>query len=132
MCLVQEHPLVALPNPIPGLAGPASGNDPTGFWWWEEAEFVGTRAQGCGLKSWLIGGCVSLLPVVPHPGRSQSLSPQTGSPVRAQQKLIPWNENSIIKFPAQKAGFMALGVVPGLSEPQVVVKPDKHLQSLLQ
>lgn len=75
---------------------------------------------------------MSLIPVVPRPGGSLSLSAGTGSPARAQQKLILWNENSIIKFPAQKAGLMALALVPVLSEPPAVVKPDEHLQSLLQ
>lgn len=75
---------------------------------------------------------MSLLPVVPHPGGSLSLPAETESPARAQQKLILWNENSIIKFPAQKAGLMAVVVVPVLSKSPAVVKPDEHLQSLPQ
>lgn len=70
---------------------------------------------------------MSLLPVVPRPGGSLSLPAEARSPARAQQKLILWNENSIIKFLAQKAELMALVVVPVLSEPPPVVKPDEHL-----
>lgn len=58
LCLIQEHPLVAAPEPVPGQVrlAAAPGSDPTGFWRWEEAEFVGTRDQRCGLESWPIGG----------------------------------------------------------------------------
>lgn len=52
-CLVQEHPLVALPSPLPGrvLLAPALGMAPAGFWWWEKARFVEVRAQQSELRT---------------------------------------------------------------------------------
>lgn len=40
MCLVQEHPLVALPDPLPAriLLARAPCRVPRGFVWWEKAE----------------------------------------------------------------------------------------------
>lgn len=50
-CLVQEHPLVALPAPLLGrvLLAPTLGMAPDGFWWWEKAGFV--EAQQSELRT---------------------------------------------------------------------------------